>query len=215
MQLFYALFFLYSFLLRRLLLKIKEQLGGGAGAQGVPSETGRKRLSVWVLGVLLSCLSFQALLRSQSPEPYPSHSRHLWVIASKPRMSGSREMKSRGRRLSINALWAKWENRSVLCSGFKDLLLLHTWSVKLFVTQIFSKRCRSWRWGLSSPGEVDEAKIAPSGSHSRDCAFQATCCRLASKTTSSPSYHLATFVWQRQGKLDSFSSKCLCSLGPF
>lgn len=80
---------------------------------------------------------------------------------------------------------------------------------------IFSKRCRSWRWGLSSPGEVDEAKIVPSGSHSRDCAFQATCCRLTSKTTSSPSYHLATFVWQRQGKLDSFSPKCLCSLGPF
>ena len=115
------LFIIFSLLFSSSQTSLKNQgtAKGGPGAQGVPSETGRKRISVWVLGVLLSCLSLQALLRSQSPESYPYHSRHLWDIAPKPGMSGSREMKRRGRRLSINALWAKWENRSILCSDLK------------------------------------------------------------------------------------------------
>lgn len=76
----------------------------------------------------------------------------------------------------------------------------HTWSAKLFVTQVFSKIPRVaglGGWGLSSPQKVYEAKIAPPSSLE---AIQEivphvpASCRLTSSPASSCSNHLVSFA---------------------
>lgn len=54
------------------------------------------------------------------------------------------------------------EENGKIEAGFKYLLLFHTWSVKLFVTQIFTKfkRDAGLGGGASLTWKVSEAKIA-------------------------------------------------------